>query len=636
MAIRRGSAGVERLRAVLPEVVDRLEAEPEGAGNVDPGLDREDVAHLQRRRVAGAQIGRLVDLQPEAVARPVQEALALAGSLDHLAGLAVDLLAGHAGRHGGDGRVVGGEYHGVGLLHLGGGRRREEDAGEVGEVAVDEAAEVEQQRGGRVDRRVARLVVGERAVRARGDDRSGCAGCPCSRKRARMRPASRRSVSPSSRWVATHAAISSASRPAARSAATSPSPLRSRSSATIPGSSSSSRPGAQERRSTAAPMGSDGSTSSRRTPESTLASAGSGPASSLQATGSASSPAAWGSSISGMSSRSGPPRGMSSPVGRSRLKELQPREIAEVDRGVDPEGVRVRVGEALAGGLDAAVGAHAQDGADPMNPAGAAGPRRWACRCRCRRKETLPMLRDARVATRIPVRDLARARAFYADRLGLEPAEERPGGLLYRCAGGEFALFESAGAASGDHTQMGFDVDDIEATVADLRRRGLEFEDVDMPGLEHVDGITEVPGNYPSKGDRRAGGLVPGLRREPDRARAGGALSAGAASAGAEADEARVGRELARVVGSSARARGRARRRRARRRRARRAGRSSARSSRRRERARRWRRRSRVPSAEQRRGQAHQLVPGRDGGEARLAAGEDQARGRRRAERSRS
>jgi catechol 2,3-dioxygenase-like lactoylglutathione lyase family enzyme len=112
-------------------------------------------------------------------------------------------------------------------------------------------------------------------------------------------------------------------------------------------------------------------------------------------------------------------------------------------------------------------------------------------------------LSEGRVAARIPVRDLGRARAFYADKLGLEPAEERPGGLLYRCAGGaEFALFESAGAASGTHTQMGWEVDDIEATVADLKTRGLEFEKVDMPGMAIEDGIVAVPGNYPSKGGR--------------------------------------------------------------------------------------------------------------------------------------
>src|SRR2546425_12628353 len=79
------------------------------------------------------------------------------------------------------------------------------------------------------------------------------------------------------------------------------------------------------------------------------------------------------------------------------------------------------------------------------------------------------MLKDDRVAAGIPVRDLGRARKFYADKLGLEPSEERPGGLLYRCASGEFALFESAGASSGTHTQIAWEVDDIEATVAELK-----------------------------------------------------------------------------------------------------------------------------------------------------------------------
>lgn len=110
------------------------------------------------------------------------------------------------------------------------------------------------------------------------------------------------------------------------------------------------------------------------------------------------------------------------------------------------------------------------------------------------------MLADAAVSTRLPAQDLTRARAFYSEKLGLEPIEERPGGLLYRCARGEFALFQSAGAPSGSHTQMAFEVDDIEAVVAGLRARGVVFEEYDAPGLATVDGIAEVPGNYPSKG----------------------------------------------------------------------------------------------------------------------------------------
>ncbi len=110
------------------------------------------------------------------------------------------------------------------------------------------------------------------------------------------------------------------------------------------------------------------------------------------------------------------------------------------------------------------------------------------------------MLANARIAGRLPAQDLDRARAFYAEKLGLEPAEERPGGLRYVCASGEFALFQSTGGASGDHTQMGWEVDDIDATVRELRARGVVFEEYDFPGLKTVDGIAYIEGNYPSKG----------------------------------------------------------------------------------------------------------------------------------------
>lgn len=117
------------------------------------------------------------------------------------------------------------------------------------------------------------------------------------------------------------------------------------------------------------------------------------------------------------------------------------------------------------------------------------------------------MLEDARVATRLPARDLERARAFYAEKLGLEPIEERPGGLLYRCTNGEFALFESTGASPGTFTQMAWEVNDIDATVAGLRARGVEFEEFDLPGLRTVDGIAEVEGNYPSNGGKGERGV---------------------------------------------------------------------------------------------------------------------------------
>jgi catechol 2,3-dioxygenase-like lactoylglutathione lyase family enzyme len=114
-------------------------------------------------------------------------------------------------------------------------------------------------------------------------------------------------------------------------------------------------------------------------------------------------------------------------------------------------------------------------------------------------------LGNGRVATRLPAQDLERARAFYSEKLGLEPAEEREGGLRYVFAYGEFALFQSTGSAAGDHTQMGWEVDDIEATVRELRDRGVVFEEYDLPGLKTVDGIAEIEGQYPSKGSGERG-----------------------------------------------------------------------------------------------------------------------------------
>jgi catechol 2,3-dioxygenase-like lactoylglutathione lyase family enzyme len=120
----------------------------------------------------------------------------------------------------------------------------------------------------------------------------------------------------------------------------------------------------------------------------------------------------------------------------------------------------------------------------------------------------MSMFANAKAAARLPAQDLARARRWYSEKLGLEPVDERPGGILYRPAGGgEFALFQSAGASPGTFTQMGFEVDDIDATVTEMKRRGVVFEEVEIPGLETHNSIADIEGNYPiknSSGERAA------------------------------------------------------------------------------------------------------------------------------------
>ncbi len=100
------------------------------------------------------------------------------------------------------------------------------------------------------------------------------------------------------------------------------------------------------------------------------------------------------------------------------------------------------------------------------------------------------MLADRPIHTTLPAADLERARKFYTEKLGLTPESEAPGGIFYRCGGStRFLVFPTRGTASGQHTQMGWTVDDIEAEVADLKARGVVFEEYDTPYLKTVNSV---------------------------------------------------------------------------------------------------------------------------------------------------
>lgn len=103
-------------------------------------------------------------------------------------------------------------------------------------------------------------------------------------------------------------------------------------------------------------------------------------------------------------------------------------------------------------------------------------------------------------AARIPAQDLDRARRWYADRLGLTPVEERPGGLRYLAGGNEFVIYQSGGKSDGSFTQFAITVTDIESAAATLRERGVTLLEYDSGPFATKNGIAEIEGNYPSKG----------------------------------------------------------------------------------------------------------------------------------------
>ena len=136
----------------------------------------------------------------------------------------------------------------------------------------------------------------------------------------------------------------------------------------------------------------------------------------------------------------------------------------------------------------------------PPSPSLFVNPAITPRRRRCRDRSATP-----NAVTKLPAQDLERARAFYRDKLGLEPVEERTAGLRYVCRRTKFHLFSSAGAPSGESTQMAFEVEDLEATLADLRARGVIFERFEMPGFDVRHDTIAAPDNYPSKATNELG-----------------------------------------------------------------------------------------------------------------------------------
>ena len=104
------------------------------------------------------------------------------------------------------------------------------------------------------------------------------------------------------------------------------------------------------------------------------------------------------------------------------------------------------------------------------------------------------MLKIKSASTAIPAQDIKRARQFYEQKLGLTPAEEEPdGGLVYRTGETGFLVFPSMGKASGDHTQMAFEVEDVLMAVSELKSKGVKPEEYDYPEFKSHDGIVDMP-----------------------------------------------------------------------------------------------------------------------------------------------
>jgi predicted enzyme related to lactoylglutathione lyase len=100
------------------------------------------------------------------------------------------------------------------------------------------------------------------------------------------------------------------------------------------------------------------------------------------------------------------------------------------------------------------------------------------------------MLQKSPMYSYIPAKDLARARQFYEQKVGLKPKQEINGGVAYEFGGGTAAfLYPTPNAGTSQASQAFWDVEDVEAEVAELKKRGVKFEEYDVPGMKTINSI---------------------------------------------------------------------------------------------------------------------------------------------------
>ena len=104
------------------------------------------------------------------------------------------------------------------------------------------------------------------------------------------------------------------------------------------------------------------------------------------------------------------------------------------------------------------------------------------------------MLHDVRLEASLPASDLARARAWYQDKLDLKPVEEDQSGNMWFETGGErWFVYESQFAGTNQATAAAWLVNDLTGTVSGLRGRGVVFEEYDMGEFKTEDGVVTLP-----------------------------------------------------------------------------------------------------------------------------------------------
>jgi catechol 2,3-dioxygenase-like lactoylglutathione lyase family enzyme len=107
------------------------------------------------------------------------------------------------------------------------------------------------------------------------------------------------------------------------------------------------------------------------------------------------------------------------------------------------------------------------------------------------------MFENAACYAVLPASDLARASSFWHDTFGIDPIDdgfEEADAAMFDIGGTRVLVYETQFAGTAQNTSLGIDTDDFDRDVADLKSKGVTFNDYDLPGIKTVDGVIELGG----------------------------------------------------------------------------------------------------------------------------------------------
>jgi predicted enzyme related to lactoylglutathione lyase len=102
------------------------------------------------------------------------------------------------------------------------------------------------------------------------------------------------------------------------------------------------------------------------------------------------------------------------------------------------------------------------------------------------------MLGESPISPVLLAKDMAAARNFYHDQLGLDILTESDDAFVFRCGETELAVTKSTTGTADEQTQVSWKVKDLRAELEVLRSRGVKVEDYDTPELKTKDGIADI------------------------------------------------------------------------------------------------------------------------------------------------